>query len=209
MADLGALLEKLGRSAGLQNSEIAQLRSKGTALDRMSGSSSTLLDLPYAFDVDFLSARHGVFGTIPLEMGRIGTNTNQSIPNNTLTALTGADAVAVGGISRSLGIPIDTTNGQIDLQLFDSEAYFLVIAHVNWIGNTTGQRSLHLYNETAGTFIFAMSELDTNNPALGPQNLGVVVISNLVQRSIGLRVLQTSGGDLDVDLWRLNIIRIH
>ena len=208
MADLGSLLEKLGRSAGLQNSEIAQLRSKGTALDRLSGSSNTLLDLPYTFDVDYLSARHGVFGEIPLESCRLGTNTDQLIANDTVTILKPADALAGSGPSFTHGIEVDTTLGRINLGKFDSPSIFLLFTWLQWDTNSTGVRTLRLYDADAGTENVTLDGRVANGFTHN-QSMYLWRNSGTNGDNLELRVDQNSGGDLSVLHWRFGAVRVH
>src|SRR3990167_2654312 len=214
MADLGSLLEKLGRSAGLQNSEIAQLRSKGTALDRLeAGAASHLLDLPYSLDVDYLSARHGVFGEIPFEMARLGTNTNQTITTATVTILKPADAISATGPTLTNGLTIDPTEGSVDLKHFDSPSIFLVMGHVQFAAHATGQRYMSLFDADSGdpgTENFRIDEDDA--ASAGGRILNAAVLwrnAGTNGDNLRLGVYQNSGGDLDVDHWRFSIIRIH
>ena len=196
----------------MQNSEIAQLHSKGTALDRLeAGAASHLLDLPYSLEVDYLSAEHGFFTTMPNEIARIGTNTNQAIANATFTALKPGDAMTGIDITRSYGLGVSTADGGIDLRKLGSSGMIYLFARVNWVGNAVGDRVVEFWDAAADAFLFRVSEVTANASGGGPQQFGFHTLTNTYDtpRIVQIKVYQNSGGSLDVDLWRLDAIRVR
>ena len=212
MADLGALLEKLGRNAGMAPSEIMQLRQKGRDLDAVgSVAGSWFRGGGQDPHFSYMSADQGMFGTMPNDIARVGTNTNQTIPNDTLTALAPADAVTGIDISRTHGIGVDVANGAIDLTNMGPDDMVFLFARVLWVTNTTGYRHVEFYDQVADAFLFSGDYSDANAAASGPVQKAFHSITNTygTPRKIQLKVRHTAGAPLDVDLWRLDAIRVR
>lgn len=214
MADLGRLFEKLGRQAGLSASEIISLRQKGQALDLLEGAAGAWTkNLPYSFDVEHLNAGSGEFGTLPLEIARLGTNTNQTIATSTNVVLKPADAVSTSGPSFTHGLEVNVTAGSINLGTFDSPSVFLLVGIVGFLANATGQRQINIHDADSGDPGTANVLVhDSDAASIG----GVYATFSYVWRNAGVNgdnlrigVWQSSGGNLDVDYWRFAAIRIH
>ena len=188
MAGFGELLEKLGRNAGLSALERMQLRTKGRDLEALGPAMSVL------------------FG--PGEVCRIGTATNQTISNNTLTRLTGSDVPsALGGKAFSFGIPVDVATGSILLSNFESPSIFLIGAFIIWAANSTGIREVRVYSTDSLSYIDSKATSGSFAPSHAPSFIWRV--AGYKQDDLNLRVLQTSGGDLDVDFWHFWAKRIR
>ncbi len=209
MPHLEELFNKLGKQAGLSTADRIELSQKGNNLEAMQSAVSTWMD-PGQTSPRFshFYAEQGEFGILPMELARVGTNTNQTIPNNTITRLTGADAPSPTGLTFNEGLTISATNGSIDLGTFDSPSVFLIVAQVAWDTDASGVRISYLWDADANSSNGSMNR----NAAFG-FNTGDF---SIMWRNAGaggdnlqIAVYQNSGGDLDIDFWRLRILRVH
>ena len=211
MADLGALLEKLGRNAGMAPSEIMQLRQKGRDLDAVgSVAGSWFRGGGQDPHFSYMSADQGHFSAMPIDLARVGTNANQTISNNTLTALTSADAVTPTSISRSEGIGVNVAEGSIDVSLFGPDQVVYFFSRVIWDPGPAGRRRVELRNAVTNGFLVTLSDIDYTTTPEGVQT-GFYSLTTIYSSPIRaqLNVLQTSGGDLDVTVWRLDAFRVR
>lgn len=204
MPSLGELFDKLGRDAGLSTRDRLALRTKGNNLDAIETTMGSTTQPSFRKII----ADETQFGLIPGETCRIGTATDQTIANNTETRLTNADSLnTITGKSYSFGIPVDLANGEIQLSNFESPSIFLIGCFVVWDANSTGDRSVKLYSSDS------LSYIDEHPPGGGsfPTHSPVWTwrVSGYKADDLNLRVLQTSGGDLDIDFWHFWAKRIR
>ena len=153
-------------------------------------------------------AHQATFGSLPGALGRTGTNTVQAIPTSTWTTLKPMNAAAA--FTRSHNLTIDTVNGAIEMaQYAETAAWFFIWGHAQFALNTTGRRSLGLYN-TDGTEIMRWGEVDAESSS------ETILEGNMLWRVAGatpdnmeLRVWQNSGGNLDVGTVRFVAWRVR
>ena len=214
MANLGTLLEKLGRDAGLSHRDLLTLRQKGNNLEAIESAFNTWSD-PGQSSPHFshFYADEGEFGTIPLESFRMSSGEAQTITTSTETTLVRTGSA--GFDDQDFGISGDGPTGLIDLRALASGegSKFFYWWFIRWEDNTTGRRVLTLNDFDDNTQTVQLD--NTNADAWG--NVGTVTHSGSYWWGISgpdgdrqkFRVWQNSGGDLDVSFWRIGVFRIH
>ena len=156
MNSLGDLLAKLGKSAGLQNSEINQLRQKGLDLDRaeaIAASMSTWVMPGGGISPHFFSDARIGFGDLPAELASMVHDSNQSLDNGVLTTITYEATANLGtnatrfdfqyGITRDVAAGSFSVKGQVG-------NVWLFCGAVQWEVNATGARELRLISGSGG-----------------------------------------------------------
>ncbi len=210
MATFGTLLDKLGRIAGLTIGDRLELRQKGNNLEAVENAFGTWTDIGRSSPhFDHFYAAEGELGTAPLDACRLlSPAANQAISNDTVTVLLDA-----AGITQDFGILGDATTGIFNLRAKASGlgAKFLYWAHVAWERNSTGDRSLALY-DTADAELVRWTLTANAHGTSGDPAHNITYwwgITDYDGDNHYWKVWQNSGGDLDVTFWRIGVIRIH
>lgn len=208
--DFVRIIRDLGENDFIDNNRLGDFSRRLNAVDRaenlVRGWSQPGGSDPF---FRYLRAFEGEFKRLPLYVARIGNNDNQTITTATTTELKPAASSSPNPIGW--GMEYNLTNGSITQPSVDGNQAFLYMGHVSWDAvSADTDVILDIYNDVDNSFIF---RLDARHILNGKNELvfGANINAGFAQaaRDLQLRVWHNQGSDLDVDLWRLTVVRIR
>lgn len=162
----------------------------------------TWLDVGGAAKFPAIRAKSGFFDVTPLETLDYIRGLAQTIPNNTETQIMGQD-VNNEEVPSKFFLPRVGSKKKIDI-LGDGRTRLVgLMGKITWEQNSTGRRALHInyYDDAdaliAGNTLHSMAPETTNDTTL-PFASSFILKDYPGTQYISFTVIQTSGGDLDV-----------
>lgn len=203
---LAELMEKLARGEPLDPLDMLELRNQFRAVEEASNLVKSWVQPGTSIPAfQHIEAQTGQFWDVPLQTLTMGRISDQTIPDDTTTPIEFDDSTA-----NTYSLWTDTTSATDTIFIKPGKRY-AAIGKVQWETNGTGRRGAHLevYDQD-DSLLYGMTLHSLLPTGSDPDTLPFAIVTGSLTGAeyIKFSVVQTSGGDLDVQDFNVTLFEV-